>query len=665
MTQTVISTQDWMSDFWICKTAEPGHFGLGVTPKWDPPDEMDEWPALPAEFLERYTPQRTRPTNHAAFARLLSAAPDAAESSSDDAVLQFYALDQATTERGDAAMTEAQHVRAWLTTAVGSLLRGMALSPQSAHDELVAAARTRLLVPRQLGVAPVWGAHFSEGEIGVLYNCRVTAHGNFTWGGIRIGQGEEWLQHWQWLSRPIDSAGLASALRLAARLLRCRPLLEALLSALDAEETGVEEIAVAVLRRWLLALKAMAWLEDALDHGWDDVRPQDLACFAFNAVKPDWPRRSVALSHRSKDAKPALQTMKAWQSSLFAIDANYAPSWETNTGMMWGLFAATPLLARVHSASYEGSQWCRREAEIVGYLERTCDFMRGRLVLDTSVEALPELDQAVDAWRPLPDFHALGRPEFPPVSQVYVPGPEPEWTLAMLRAAAALRLLHAIHGAAGFVNQLCQFLCVSDNPVPLPPPTNNAGAWEAYRSIFRDLQRECGLAGGALPLWLPPEAPPWHPDDVQAFSDMIPDLSQGNAALGDVLAAIEWRGSLLPILEEASVGDMTLIDLRGRDRGSWEADPRLSLVRGIAVLRAPPRPVWLIQLATQRVDDWGLPYDRPVFTQHTEKQFSWMMVEASLSPDWPDAYADRCGLGMSPELLQRCRGTARSEGVDA
>jgi hypothetical protein len=36
-----------------------------------------------------------------------------------------------------------------------------------------------------------------------------------------------------------------------------------------------------------------------------------------------------------------------------------------------------------------------------------------------------------------------------------------------------------------------------------------------------------------------------------------------------------------------------------------------------------------------------------------------MMSEGSLSPDWPDFYADRCGLVMSSELLQKCRNTKR------
>lgn len=658
-TQIFASSQDWISDFWICKTADINY--SGIVPKWDPPGELDEWPTLPTGLLELYSPKRTRLTNHANFARLLGSATSVAESSSNAAVSQFYEIDQASTRRGDTAMIQAQYVRAWLSTALGNLLSSIALSPQTHHDELVAESRRRLLIPRELKAAPLWGVQFEEGEIGILYNCRRSPLGSLSWGGIRIGQGQEWLKHWQWLSHAADPGQIAPGLSLAARLLRCRPLLEALLAGLDSKDSGLEHIALAVLRRWLLSLKVMAWLEDALGRPWDRVRPQDLACFAFNAVKPDWPRRSVALSHRSMDAKPLLQTMKTWRSSLFAIDANYAPSWETNTGMVWGLFAGTPVLVRIQSPHYSASEWCERETEMIGYLEQACDFIPRRMVLDMNMEELAALDQMVDAWRPQSAFFAasLDLPEFPPQSQVYVPGPEPEWPLTMLRAAAALRLIHSDYGDARIVNQICAFLCSSDDPLPLPLLTNNPEGWAAYRKLFRDLQLECGLDKGTPPLLLQSGVPPWHPDEAQAFADAIPDLSQGNPSLGDVLAALEWRMTLLPILEEASLGDMTLIDLRGLSRETWETDPRLSLARGIAMLRVTPRPVWFIQLASQRVDDWGLPNDHPIFTQHTDKQFAWMLVEGSLSSAWPDAYADRCGLVMSSELLQKCRQTKR------
>jgi hypothetical protein len=659
--QSFTSSQDWISDFWICKTANASVIGLGVQPGWDPPDELDEWPSVPSGLLQAYHPEDMRQTNHSAFVSVLNSAPDVVESSSDTAVSEFYALDDATTRIADVAMIQAQYVRAWLSTAIGTLLSSVALSPQKDHEPLERESRRRLLIPRELKAAPLWGVQFAEGAIGILYNCRQSPLGTLSWRGIRIGQGEEWMKHWQWLSQSVDAAHVIPAVVLAAKLLRCRPLLVALTNTLEANDPELEDIAVAVLRRWLLSLKAMAWLEDALERQWDRVRPEDLACFAFNAVKPDWPRRVLAVSHRSMDAKPALFGMNAWRSSLFAIDANYAPSWETNTGMIWGLFAATPVLVKISSPNYELSEWCQREEEVLRYVEHTCDFMDRRFVLDMTIERVASLDRFVAAWRPLSKFRSW-IPEFPPPCNVYFPGTLPEWALRMLRAAAALRVFHATYAvvSADAANRLAQLLCSSAGLPPIPPPTNNADGWGAYRQVFRDLQTECGLEEDAVPLWFPAKVAPWHLDRVQAFSDAIPDLSQGRPSLADVLPALEWGETVLPLLEEANLGDMTVIDLRGLSKHPWETAPALSMTRGIAAMRSPPRPVWFLQSAGQSVDTWDLPQDHPIFTQYIEEQFAWMMVEGTLSPEWPHAYAERCGLIMSAPLLAKCRATRQT-----
>src|SRR5712692_8787092 len=103
VSQSFFSSQDWISDFWLCKTAGVSLTGLGVQPTWDPPDELAEWPSLPSGFLQTYAPHDMRTTNHAQFLRVLSAATDVVESSSDAAVSEFYALDQATTRGGGLA----------------------------------------------------------------------------------------------------------------------------------------------------------------------------------------------------------------------------------------------------------------------------------------------------------------------------------------------------------------------------------------------------------------------------------------------------------------------------------------------------------------------------------------------------------------------------------
>ena len=112
----------------------------------------------------------------------------------------------------------------------------------------------------------------------------------------------------------------------------------------------------------------MVWAEHALGQSWDAVRPADIVCLAFSATKPEWLRRLLAISHRSFEVKPQLRQMGVWKSARCAIDATYVPSWETNTGMIWGLFAATPALVRVRTFAYEASVWCRREAEMIEHL---------------------------------------------------------------------------------------------------------------------------------------------------------------------------------------------------------------------------------------------------------------------------------------------------------
>ena len=141
-------------------------------------------------------------------------------------------------------------------------------------------------------------------------------------------------------------------MRLAARLLRNDWVLEALLLALGSADERLQTLAVGVVRRWILTLRVMIWAEDAFGRSWREVRPADIACFAFSALRPEWPRRLLAISHRSAEVKPTLATLRNWSSARSAIDATYVPAWETNTGMIWGLFAPTPALVRVHTPTY-------------------------------------------------------------------------------------------------------------------------------------------------------------------------------------------------------------------------------------------------------------------------------------------------------------------------
>lgn len=72
-TQIFGSIQDWISDFWLCKTADVSIGGV-LVPRWDPPHELDQWPALPSGLQERYAPDNARRIDHARFLQLLDSA---------------------------------------------------------------------------------------------------------------------------------------------------------------------------------------------------------------------------------------------------------------------------------------------------------------------------------------------------------------------------------------------------------------------------------------------------------------------------------------------------------------------------------------------------------------------------------------------------------------
>ena len=107
--------------------------------------------------------------------------------------------------------------------------------------------------------------------------------------------------------------------------------------------------------------------------------------------------------------------------------------------MVWGLFAAAPAIARIRSRTYQESVWCRRELELTEN-----DFLTKRWIIDLEESDLGRLDSIVKAWnRAVLIGPPSSLPEFPPVIEVCSPSLMPVWEIRMLRASAALRLIHA------------------------------------------------------------------------------------------------------------------------------------------------------------------------------------------------------------------------------
>jgi hypothetical protein len=496
-------------------------------------------------------------------------------------------------------------------------------------------------------------------QLEILYNASIRPDGELWLGVLRIGEGEEWRDHWRALAFEIGAEDTLDAVQMAAKLLRCHALVLGLTSAIASGDGPVKTLAIAVIRRWVLTLQAMAWLEAALTHAWSDVRPKDLCCFALNATKPDWPRRVLAISHRSQDVKPALRSMHAWRAGRIALDANYIPSWETNTGMVWGLFAATPAIARIRSPTYQESVWCRRELELTDYLRERSDFLTRRWVIDLEARELQRLEAVVQAWNPKAlDEAPRPLPEFPPLTEVCSPGPMPAWEVRMLRASGALRVMHAVIPGAtpDVMNKVAQYLR-GGGEIPGGAPTNNPDGWRAYGEIFREAAEDCGIPANELAVRLPADYDqPQRALDLQ-LAQCIPDLQTGSPQLRDVLVALEWLRVEYPQFVERGRGDFLAINCQRLTQETWGQAEEVSLHRGLAAMRARLRvPMWIIQLAGQGVDGWPLIGEVPIFTEHTEAQFGWMLEGSFDRGDSQRRYSEDSRMILAPTLAARCRG---------
>lgn len=648
--QMVVFATDWISDPWLARGTRNDGIG-GIAPAWDPPDTLNAWPTFGVAEHLREIGVAARETRSDVLARRLAVPAAAISVNPESAVAEFVESEHLIRRHGDARMVFGDQVRAWLLAVGGPLLRGLLLT--AGVDEEVIAQHTthRLVLPRAIGLPDMWllADAFGEKRIELLLNVAMQADGTlaeFDPVDLRVGQGIPWQQSWGWLSETVDADLVRDAVRLAARLLRNAGVREGVARALRSRKEAERTVAVAVVRRWTLALQAMTWLEDALSAPWRDVRPADLACAAFASVKPEWPRRLLAISHRSAEVKPVLRGLHLWKSARCAIDATYLPAWETNTGMIWGLFGATPSIVRVDTPTYTASEWCRRESELIEYLAGTADYLRGRLVIDTDLEGLDGLAELADRWHPDRPTQWI-MPEFPPLLQVWTPQPVPPWEATILRAAGALRAMSASVHDPDLVNMIVGAL-TKDVEVPIPPPTNHPGGWAAYARIFRELH---ALVPDPAPaLSLPAEyGPEQVGKDVEVCS-RIPDLSTGSPSLDDVLVAVEFLRTSWPTMVEEGRGRFLALNLRGHTSRSFADATDMSLQRGLVAFRSLPVPLWLLQLAGQDASSWGLPGDRPILTEHVDAQFGWLMETWHDPGEARAMYPGDSGLAVSPAL---------------
>lgn len=656
--QGIAFAVDWIADPWITKGIQPAHFLPTATPMYEPPDDVDAWPDFGVGATLAAVSLPLRQTRHDRFYALISA-ENADVDDGRPAVEEFLASQRLIASWGDDHMVFGDQVRAWILGCIGSLLRGLVFMPPNTDPELVAeAAMIRIGVPFQIRLPQEWvlANQFGDRHLELLLNLTVQPDGNLAPldpVDLRVGQGLPWQQAWRWLSRDTSAELSRGAIQLAARVLRNHGLRLGLRRMLTSDDAPKRTLATGVLRRWALTLKAMAWAEHALSLPWEVVRPADIVCFAFNATKPEWPRRLVAISHRSADVKPQLRQMGIWKSCRCAIDATYIPAWETNSGMIWGLFAASPAAIRVRTPGYETSIWCRREAEMVHHLLDRADYFSNRLAGDIEPEQLRVLDEWEIRVRGKPrDAFAAIQPEFPPsFLNVWSPRPSPPWELAVLRAAGALRVMSGVFGDGAIVNLIVDRLRRQSDLTPLPVPTNHPGGWRSYAAIFESVAALVSPSDAEPPPVRLPDN--YTREDVArdgALAEFIPDLSSGTPRLDDVLVAVEFLRTTWPVMVDQRLGRFLVLNLQGLDHQHWLEEPGWSLHRGLAALRGLPVPLWFLQRADQGLSDWGLPGDPPILTEHVDAQFGWMMEGHPDAAEWRARYPDDSGLDMSSAL---------------
>ena len=266
--QVVLFMTDWISDPWVARGVQETAVSA-VAPAWDPPGDIDAWPTFGVDAALSLVGMPVRRTRDDVLRARLATAVGSPLADPSSAVAEFYESEARIAQHGDMWMLLGEHVRAWLLAACGSLLRGLLLSPPQDLDLIVQATTQRLALPGRVPLPAMWQAanEFGERHLELLLNVSMQADGNLTSidpVDVRVGQGTPWRETWAWLSQEVTAEVARQGVRLAARMLRNEAVREGVMRVLQSNDVPLRTIAVAVVRRWALALKAMAWVEDAL-----------------------------------------------------------------------------------------------------------------------------------------------------------------------------------------------------------------------------------------------------------------------------------------------------------------------------------------------------------------------------------------------------------------
>jgi hypothetical protein len=340
--ETVFMRDDsWEQDWWIAKYAD-SLAGAGVYARYLPPGDISEFPRFDIE--SHLQPLADNPkiliqknqTDLQPLATLQESARHHETLSAPYTLDQFYGLSSRIQNQGDIPMIQYNQIIAWANLALGKLFTGILLTPikDNVEDMYTACHQrwTQVWAEKDLYEDYLKLTELIQWKLDVFNGAIITKEA-LIMHPSRQGQPEQWREFWGWLSADLDWENALASVRIAAGLLNPVPVslfFQQLFRSAEESFTSQHLMATAIFRRWVLTLRVMVWLEKALQHRWEYVRPKDLMCFAYSALRPHWPRRILSISHRSRDVKPVLKDMKIWEHFSFSIDANFIPQWETN-----------------------------------------------------------------------------------------------------------------------------------------------------------------------------------------------------------------------------------------------------------------------------------------------------------------------------------------------
>lgn len=573
----------------------------------------------------------------------------------------FSELQQKIRAQGDPAMAQLNQTLAWFHTGLGRLFGGIALTPDidlQTSFSVLTQRWSRVWEEKDVYEDYMSLPEILQWKLDVFYGAEIGPK-RLVMRPSRQGQSREWQKYWQWLSYSVDPSLALEATRMAAKLMICPPILVFFKSKLhdgaQGEVTLDHLLAFSILRRLTLQLQVMSWLERALEHPFKHIRVEDLTSFAYSALRPHWPRRLFAVSHRSRDVKPALLSLNAWGNFRCSVDALFVPHWETNVATVWGLFSAVPGLIRVASEHYQESVWCWREREIFDYLCEHDDFLDGRRVIDMTEAHLPLLDAMIPASSAPVLLVKAG--QFPRQTSVFILYPFDAWESRLLACAAAVRLIFMRTQDLEATALMCRHLAQGQPPPDeISPLTNHVDGWSPIVALFQAFQREWGGTDDVFPI--APDLEHYSREEMErdiASEESLNDLSDGLVDQTAALAALEWNRTVVPsLIGNYRYGSFFAVDYRRITEESWRTDEYI-VIRGVSRVRTSV-PLWILQSADQRVDEWPGFGTNPIFTQHLAKQWDWMS-ELPQEPEWPEVYRKECGLAFSQKLAAACAAT--------